>query len=105
MSFNKVRSSLCFKDQAFWSVPVQNLISESYESLGQLVGLLGRGIGPTQGLYLHTGRHNTQKKKRRHAPIPLVGFETTIPIFEQPKTVRVSAIGTNNKARYLLQII
>jgi hypothetical protein len=27
--------------------------SEAYESIGQLVGLLGRGISPTQGLYLH----------------------------------------------------
>jgi hypothetical protein len=24
---------------------------------GQLVGLLGRGISPTQGLYLHTEKH------------------------------------------------
>jgi hypothetical protein len=30
-------------------VPVQNLFSKTYEYIGQLVGLLGRGIGPTQG--------------------------------------------------------
>jgi hypothetical protein len=84
-----------FKDLASWPVPVQNLFSETYESIGQLVGLLGRGIGPTQGLYLHTGQHNTEK--RRHTSIPPVGFEPTIPVFERPKTVCASdrsAIGT-----------
>jgi hypothetical protein len=35
--------------------------SETYESTGQLVWLLGRGIGPTQGLYLH---RTTQQKKK-----------------------------------------
>jgi hypothetical protein len=34
------------------------------ESMRQLVGLLGLVIGPTQGLYLHTGQHN--REKRRH---------------------------------------
>jgi hypothetical protein len=34
--------------------------------LGQLVGLLGRGIGPTQDLYLHTGQHNTEKCRHTH---------------------------------------
>jgi hypothetical protein len=33
--------------------------SETYKSIRQLVGILGRGISPTQGLYLHTGQHNT----------------------------------------------
>ncbi|KDR12023.1 hypothetical protein L798_14179 [Zootermopsis nevadensis] len=28
---------------------------------GHLVGLLGRGIGPSQGLCLYTGQHNTEK--------------------------------------------
>jgi hypothetical protein len=39
-------------------------LSETYESVGQLVGLLGRGIGPTQGLYLH--RTTQHRKMRRH---------------------------------------
>jgi len=35
-------------------LPIQNLTSETYESIfGHLVGLLGRGIGPSQGFYLH----------------------------------------------------
>jgi hypothetical protein len=34
--------------------PIQNLASESYECIfGYLVGLLGRGISPSQGHYLH----------------------------------------------------
>jgi len=35
------------------------LTSETYESIfGHFVGLLGRGIGPSQGHYLHrTGQH------------------------------------------------
>jgi hypothetical protein len=69
--------------------------SETYESIGQLVGPPGRGIGPTQGLYLHTGQHNTEK--RGHTSMPRVGFEPTIPVLERPKTVRAidgMAIGT-----------
>jgi hypothetical protein len=38
------------------------LISETYESVGQLVGLFGRMIGPMQGLYLH---RTTQHRKTR----------------------------------------
>jgi hypothetical protein len=37
------------------------LFSETYEYIGELVGLLGWGIGPTQGLYLHTGQHKKKK--------------------------------------------
>jgi len=51
-----------------------------------LVGLLGRGISPTQGLYPHTGQHNTEK--RRHTSMPRAGFEPATPVFERPKIVR-----------------
>jgi len=51
-----------------------------------LIGHLGRGIGPTQGLYLYTGQHNTEK--RGHTSMPGVGFEPTISVLERPKTVR-----------------
>jgi len=37
-----------------------------------MVGLLGWVIGPTQGLYLHTGQHNTHK--RRHTSMPRAVF-------------------------------
>jgi len=45
-------------------VPVQNLFSETCEYIGQFVGLLGRGISPTQGFYLH--RTTQQSKTRTH---------------------------------------
>jgi hypothetical protein len=54
---------------------------------GQLVGLLGRGIGPTQGLYLHSTTQYRKAQTHIHASI---GNRTTIPVFERPKTVRAS---------------
>jgi hypothetical protein len=63
--------------------------------LGQLVGLLGRGISPTQGLYLH--RTTQHRKKRGHTSMPRAVFEPAIPMFERQKTERVldrAATGT-----------
>jgi hypothetical protein len=57
-------------------------------NLRELVGLLGRVIGPTQGLYLHTGQHNTEK--RRHTSMPRAGFKSAISTSERPKTVLAS---------------
>jgi hypothetical protein len=54
----------------------------------QLVGLLRQVIGPMQGLYLHTGQYNTEK--RRHTSMPRAGFEPVIWTFEQSKTVLAS---------------
>jgi hypothetical protein len=48
-------------------------------SFTQSVGILGRGISPSQSLYLH--RINTQTS------MLLAGFEPTIPVFELAKTV------------------
>jgi hypothetical protein len=45
-------------------------------------------IGPTQGLYLHTGQQNTEK--RRHTSIPRAGFEPAISTSERLKTVLAS---------------
>jgi hypothetical protein len=53
----------------------------------QSVGLLGRGISPSQGRYLHTQQH---KHKRTQTSVPRVGFEPTIPVFERAKTVHAS---------------
>jgi hypothetical protein len=68
---------------------------------GHLVGLLGRGISPTQGLYLHrTTRH---RKKCGHTSMPRAGCEPAIPIFERPKTVRAldrAVIGTSKPNSY-----
>jgi hypothetical protein len=69
-----------------------------YESIGQLVGPLGQGISLMQGLYLHTGQHNTEKPQTHfHAS---VGFKPMIPVFDWLKTVCASdhmAIGTGMK--------
>jgi hypothetical protein len=51
----------------------------------QLVGLFGRGIGPSQGHYLHTEQH--KQNKRTQTSMPGVGFEPMTPLFERAKTV------------------
>jgi FAD synthase len=51
----------------------------------QTVGLLGRVISTSQGLYLHTGKH--KQNKRTQTSMPQVGFEPTIPASERAKTV------------------
>jgi hypothetical protein len=51
----------------------------------QSVGLLGRGISPSQGLYLH--RITQTQNKRIQISMPRVGFEPMIPVFERAKTV------------------
>jgi hypothetical protein len=72
-----------------WPVPVSELIFLKHMNLfGQLVGLLGWGIGPTQGVYLYTRQHNTEKHE--YTFMPRVGFEPTVPVFERPKTGRAS---------------
>jgi hypothetical protein len=54
-------------------------------SFTQSVGLLGRGISPSQGCYLHTGQH--KQIERTQTFMPQMGFEPTIPVFERAKTV------------------
>jgi hypothetical protein len=53
----------------------------------QSVWLLGWGISPSQGRYLHTGQH----KHRIHTMTSIlqVRFEPKIPAFEKAKTVHV----------------
>jgi hypothetical protein len=51
----------------------------------QSIRLLGRGISPSQGRYLHTEQH--KQNKRTQTSMPREGFESTIPIFERA-TVR-----------------
>jgi hypothetical protein len=55
-------------------------------SIHRGVRLLGRGISPSQGRYLHTRQH--KQNKRTHTLTPWVGFEPSIPAFERKKTVR-----------------
>jgi hypothetical protein len=46
-----------------------------------LVGLLGWWISPTQGLYRHTGQHNTETRRRTF--MPRAGFEPAISMFKR----------------------
>jgi hypothetical protein len=40
--------------------------SETFESIGQVIGLLGRGIGPTHGLSIYIQDNTTQKNAGTH---------------------------------------
>jgi hypothetical protein len=44
------------------------LTSELTNLFGHLVGLLGRGISPTQGLYLYREKHYTEKRGHTFMP-------------------------------------
>jgi hypothetical protein len=48
----------------------------------QFVGLLGRGVGPSQGLCLH---RTAQHRKTRTESVPWVGLEPTIPVSKRPR--------------------
>jgi hypothetical protein len=87
---NQGRPYTACSDSEFLLLKFMNLF-------GHLVGILGWGISPTQGLYLYTGQYNTEKPG--HTSMPRVGFEPTIPVFERSKTIRAldsAAIGTAN---------
>jgi hypothetical protein len=73
----------------------------------QSVGLLGRVIDPSQGLYLNTGQHKHRKTHARththQTYMPEVGFEHTITASERAKRVHAldrSATGTGQYASY-----
>jgi hypothetical protein len=51
----------------------------------QSIGLLRREISPSQGRYLHAGQH--KHNPRTQTSMHRLGFEPTIPVFEQGKTV------------------
>jgi hypothetical protein len=51
----------------------------------KLVGLLGRGISPSQGRYLRTRQH--KQNKRTQTSMSQVGFEPTIPASVRSKTI------------------
>jgi hypothetical protein len=54
----------------------------------QTVGLLGRVIRPSRGLYLNTGQHKHRINAYTHRTSMLwVGFEPTIPASERAKAV------------------
>jgi hypothetical protein len=45
---------------------VKRFVSLQFLNLRQSVGLLGRGISPSQGRYLHTGQHKRRINAYRH---------------------------------------
>jgi hypothetical protein len=49
-------------------VSVQSLTSELMNLFRHMVGLLGRGISPTQGLYLHRTTQHRKTRTHIHAP-------------------------------------
>jgi hypothetical protein len=63
---------------------VKYFVSLQFLNFRQLVGLPGQGLSPSQGHYLH--RTTQTQNKRRQTSMPSVGFEPTIPVFEQAKT-------------------
>jgi hypothetical protein len=45
---------------------VKRFVSFQFLDLRQSVGLLGRGISPSQGCYLHTGQHRHRINAHKH---------------------------------------
>jgi hypothetical protein len=55
----------------------------------QLVGLLGRGIGPTQGVYLHTGQHKHREKQTHiHASSRIGTHDPSVGAAEESTCIR-----------------
>jgi hypothetical protein len=66
---------------------VKRFVPLQFLNLRQSVGLLGRVIRPSQGLYLYIGQHKQNKRTHTQTSMPQVGFEPTIPASERAKTV------------------
>jgi hypothetical protein len=65
----------------------KRFVSLRFPNLRELIGLLGRGINPSKGRYLH--KTTQTQNKRRQISMPRVGFEPTTQVIEQTKTVYV----------------
>jgi hypothetical protein len=79
-------SSLLFSSSIFFQLASTVLIGPwpslmDFSIHRHLVGLLGWGISPMQGLYRHTEQHNTET--HRHASMPREGFEPAISMFKR----------------------
>jgi hypothetical protein len=61
-------------------------VSFSFLIYTRSAGLLGRGISPSQGCYLHRDQHK-HRINAHQIPMPRVGFEPTILVFEGTKMV------------------
>jgi predicted HAD superfamily hydrolase len=58
-----------------------------FQFLDQSVGLLLRGISPSQGIYLYIEQHKHRINADIHHLYLQVGFEPTTPVFERAKIV------------------
>jgi hypothetical protein len=74
----------------------------SFMIILQTVGLLGRVISSSQGLYLNTGQHKHRINTYTYqTSIPCVGFELMIPSFERAKTVHALHRSATVTGRYV----
>jgi hypothetical protein len=73
--------SLCTEHRALTVPRHPRLLFQFLGSIRHLVGLLGGGISPAQGLC----QYNTER--RRQTSMLRAGFEPAIPMFERPKTI------------------
>jgi hypothetical protein len=89
LTWRKYKSVYIFILVSWLYSPLLALASFSVSwSYLQKVGLLGRGISSSQGLYLNTGQHKHRINTYTHkTSIPCVGFGPTIPASERAKTV------------------
>jgi hypothetical protein len=67
----------------YWST---GLITQ-FLDLSQAIGVLGRVISSSQGLYLNTGQHKHKKNADTQTSMPRAGFEPAITASEPSKTV------------------
>jgi hypothetical protein len=86
-----------------WSIahPWNALFHFSFLILKHSVGLLRRGISPSQGRYLH--RTTQTQNERRLLSMSWVGFEPTIPVFERAKIFH--ALERGHRDRLLIWIL
>jgi len=76
-------------DYALWPVPIQNLTSETYDStFGHFVGLLRRGISPSQGLYLHRTAQHRKTRTYIHASSCILTHDPSVQAVEDRKCFR-----------------
>jgi hypothetical protein len=76
----------------------------SFMIILQTVGLLGRVISSTQGLYLNTRQHK-HNKHIHQTSMPCVGFEPSIPAPERAKTVHALDLSATVTGEYNLPTV
>jgi hypothetical protein len=67
---------------------------------GQLVGFLGRGITPTQGLYLHRITQDRKMRTHIHAPSGIRSLDPSFRTVQHISTLDRAAIGIDEKIQF-----